>query len=63
MVMAARPQWIGSLGASALVPTDSRLSCQSLLLVVNLVGWRLWGSVAPNKLMLHLVAVKLMLSG
>jgi len=44
MVMAARPQWTGPLGASALVPMDPRSSCQSLSSVTYLVGWHLWGS-------------------
>jgi len=53
----------GPLGALALVPMDSRLSCQSLSSVTYLVGWHLWGSVAPNKLMLRPDAVKLTLLG
>jgi len=43
------------------VPMDHKLSCQSLSSVTYLVGWHLWGSVAPNELMSHPGAVKLML--
>jgi len=49
--------------ALALVPMDHELSCQSLSSVTYLVGWHLWGSVAPNELMSRPGTVKLTLSG